>query len=265
MNQRHLEKFRAWFDDYVAGFYGDDPYVNANLKLKEDHSRRVCDEMQYLANELSLGPNQSRIAQALALFHDIGRFEQFAKHRTYNDWVSVDHSLLGVQILQKTNVLAEIPEREKEIIEKAIEYHGLKELPGGLNGDLLLFSRLIRDADKLDIFYVVVKYYGEYKKNPENFMLQLEFPDTPQCSAEVIEAVLDGRRIGYEQLNTLNDMRLLQLGWVYDVNFTATLKRIKQREFLKTIAHSLPKTPKCENVKQTVLAYVNSKITQADN
>jgi len=44
VEQKQLDKFRVWFDDYVAGFYGDDEVINANLKLKEKHSRRTCRE-----------------------------------------------------------------------------------------------------------------------------------------------------------------------------------------------------------------------------
>ena len=85
MEQEQLKKFRAWFDGYTAGFYGDDEHVNANLKLKEQHSRRTCKQMLYLAKELSLADNQRRLAEVIALLHDIGRFEQFVKYGTYND------------------------------------------------------------------------------------------------------------------------------------------------------------------------------------
>ena len=90
MEQEQLEKFRDWFDGYVAGFYGDDEFVNANLKLKEEHSRRTCEEMRYLACELGLSGNQKRIAEVIAILHDVGRFEQFVKYRTYNDPRSVN-------------------------------------------------------------------------------------------------------------------------------------------------------------------------------
>jgi len=61
MKQQQLDKFRVWFDDYVAGFYGDDEFVNVNIKLKEDHSRRTCKEMLYLAEQLNLSANQRLI------------------------------------------------------------------------------------------------------------------------------------------------------------------------------------------------------------
>ena len=262
MEQGQLDKLREWFDNYVAGFYGDDVYVNANLKLKEDHSRRTCDEMRYLVEELSLSDNQKRIAELIALFHDIGRFRQFVKYRTYNDTRSIDHCLLSLEVLRETKVLDEIEKEEKQLIEKAIEYHGQKRLPGGLDGECLLFSQLIRDADKLDVFYVVTESCKQYRKNPDEFNLEVEFADVPRYSKQILEDILRGRLVDYSRLRTLNDMKLLQLGWVYDVNFTATLKRIRQRRFLEQIIDFLPRTEDIERVKAKIFEYVDSRIKQ---
>jgi len=260
MEQEQLEKLRVWFDDYVAGFYRADEFINANLKLKEEHSRRTCEEMLYLAQELGLADNQKRIAEVIALFHDIGRFEQFVRYRTYNDGRSMNHCLLGLEVLGETKVLDGVERKERELIEKAIEYHGLKELPGNLDGECLLFSRLIRDADKLDILYVVTEYYRQYRDNPQEFMLELEFPDEQGYSPELVEEILRGRQIDYGEVRTLNDAKLLQLGWVYDVNFTVILKRIKQRRFLEMLFDFLPETRDIERVKEKIFGYVDFRI-----
>jgi hypothetical protein len=262
MEQGQLDKLKAWFDDYVAGFYGEDAYINANLKLKEDHSRRTCDEMRYLAEELSLNDNQMRVAELIALLHDIGRFGQFVKYKTYNDTRSEDHCLLSLKVLRETKVLDGIDKKEKQLIEKAIKYHGQKQLPGGLDGECLLFSQLIRDADKLDVFYVVTEYYRQYRDNPDEFMLKLDFPDEPRYSKRILEDILQGRLVDYKSLQTLNDARLLQLGWVYDINFAATLKRIRQRRFLERIIEFLPRTEDIERVKAKIFKYVDSRIKQ---
>ena len=145
MNDGQLEEFRVWFTDYVADFYGDDEFVNANIKLKEDHSMRVCDEVNYLADSLGLEENKRRIAYVCALFHDLGRFRQFIKWRTYNDAKSESHSELSLDILKQTGILANLEAEERFLIEEAIKYHGIKELPADLDGDRLLFSKLIRD------------------------------------------------------------------------------------------------------------------------
>jgi len=129
----------------------------------------------------------------------------------------------------------------------------------------LLFSQLIRDADKLDVFYVVVESCKQYRKNPDEFNLEVEFADVPRYSKQILEDILRGRLVDYSRLRTLNDMKLLQLGWVYDVNFTATLKRIRQRRFLEQIIDFLPRTEDIERVKAKIFEYVDCRIKQQSN
>ena len=262
MEQEQLKKFRAWLDDYVAGFYGDDEFINANLKLKQDHTRRTCDQMLFLAKELGLSDEQKRIAEVIALFHDIGRFEQFVRYGTYVDGRSVNHCLLGLEVLRKTKVLEAVDAGERQLIEKAIEYHGSKELPPDLNGDCLMLSKLIRDADKIDSLYVMTDCYRKYVDNPQGFKLELELPDQPGYSKEVLDELLAGRRIDYGELRTLNDMKLCLLGWVYDVNFVPTLKRIKQLRLLEILVDFLPKTEDIKRVRQKIFEYVDFRISQ---
>ena len=262
MKQEQSEKFKVWFDDYVAGFYGDDEFINANIKLKDEHSRRTCQEMLELADELGLSASQRRTAEVIAILHDIGRFEQFVKYRTYNDPRSVNHCLLGLEVLRPTKVLEQLEDEERQLVERVIEYHGLMELPAGLDGECLLFSKLLRDADKLDIFYVVTDYYKQYRDDPEGFKLEVELPDEPGYSAEVVEGILSEQRIDYSQLRTWNDMKLCQVGWVYDINFAPTLKRIRQRRFLEKMFDFLPVTEDIKKVRQKIFEYVDSRIAQ---
>lgn len=255
-----MKNLRLWFNAYVHRFYGDDEYVNENLRLKDNHSRRTCEEILYLAEELGLSDNQKRIAETIALLHDIGRFKQFVTYRTYNDPRSVNHCLLGVEVLRDSKVLDDLDDQEREFIEKAIEYHGQRELPEGLDGQCLLFSKLIRDADKVDIYRVVTDYYAKYQADPDGFKLEVELPDEPWYSAHVVKGIMSGEKIHYNNMRTLNDMKLLQLAWVYDVNFTATLKRIRQRGSLEKIIDFLPTTEDIKKVESRVLEYVDERI-----
>ena len=262
MDGSQLSRLKKWFDEYVAGFYGKDRYINTNLKLKEDHTHRTCCEILWLASQMKLNPLQTRIAETIALFHDIGRFEQFVRYQTYNDARSIDHCQFALQVIRKTGVLEELEHKEKDIIETAIEHHGSLELPGNLDSEVLLFSRLIRDADKIDILHIVTGYYEQYVENPQDFLFELEFPDTDEYSSDVLSDVLNGRRTDYKKLHTLNDMKLLQLGWVYDVNFAATLKRIKQRELLEKLVRFLPDTEDIKKAHSRIMAYVEGRIAE---
>lgn len=260
MNKEQLEKIRAWFDGFTAEFYCDEEYVNSNLKLKEDHSRRVCEEALFLADELGLDENKRLLAETIALLHDVGRFPQFAKYRTYHDPRSVNHCLLAVDVIKEHKLLDAFEPEEKEMILKAIEYHGLKQLPANLDEETLLFSRLIRDADKLDIYRVVTRGYIQQREDPDNFKFELELPDEPRCSPEIIEGILKGEHIDYAKLQTWNDLKLINLAWVYDVNFIPTLNRIKERGELETIIGLLPDTPDIRKVRDKILAYADSRI-----
>ena len=262
LEQAQLDKFRIWFDAYVAGFYGDDETINANVTLKEDHSRRTCNQMLYLVGELGLDENQKLISQAIALLHDVGRFEQFTKYRMYSDAKTVDHCRLGLEVLEKNQVLDGVDLREKQLIERAIEYHGRKELPPGLDDQCLLFSKLIRDADKLDAYYVVMKYYEQYRGNPQNFKLGIELPDEPGYSEHLVDELLSGRCVDNSELRVLNDLKLSLLGWIYDVNFASTLKRIKQCEYLERLLGFLPQDENIKKIREKILGYVDFRIKQ---
>ena len=48
MQKQQLEAFRRWLAEYAAGYYKDDVFVIANLKLTEPHTRRVCEDVHYL-------------------------------------------------------------------------------------------------------------------------------------------------------------------------------------------------------------------------
>jgi hypothetical protein len=122
------------------------------------------------------------------------------------------------------------------------------------------FAKLIRDADKIDIFELLVENYRLMAEEPEKFKWEVEFPDTPECNPEVIDALRNGQLIHYDQIKTINDAKLLQLGWVYDVYFDYSLQQISDRGYLQAIINLLPKTNEIRQVSDCVLSYVEDRI-----
>ena len=199
------------------------------------------------------------LAETIALFHDVGRFPQFKQYRTYKDQISENHCLMALVVLRENKVLDELPDDERAVIEKAIEFHGAKELPE-MDGRTLHFTKMVRDADKLDIFELLVENYRILANEPEKFKWELEFPDTPECNPEIIDALLKNQLIDYGAIKTINDAKLLQLGWVYDVYFDHTIKQIYDRGYLQAIIDLLPKTEEIRKVTSHILGYVNQRI-----
>jgi len=265
MDAGEYEQLRMLFNDYAKSFFGDDNYINANLQLKLDHTYRVFDEMRYLADRLKLSQPNKMIALTTALLHDIGRFPQFVRYKTYNDCRSINHCKLGANELLRLKVLDAFPEQERRYILAAVKYHGAVDLPADLSGETLLHCRLIRDADKIDIYHVVLTCYAEYLKDPQHFQLELDFPDTPGYSPELLESLSQGQPLLYSRLKTLNDLKLMQLGWVFNINFTAALERIQQRGYLKQLADYLPDVPELKQFCCMVFDYVDRRIAEGEN
>lgn len=264
MKTQDLEYFKNFFKDYAASFYGDDDYVNANLKLKEDHTLRVCSEMVSLIEGLSLNAQQGLIAETVALFHDIGRFPQFAQYRTFMDVKSENHSKLSLKVLQENNVLDRLSDHEAKTIRTAITLHNQKVLPKDLDEDTMLFAGLIRDADKIDIYYLAIKNYQEFESCPEGLVYEVDDTDKEAFSPEIIDTILAGFPVSYHELRTLNDVKLLQLGWVLDINFNPALRIIRQRRYLLQLLAMLPRTPEITNLGQHIFKYLDSRLEEDD-
>ena len=171
----------------MASFYGDDEFINANLKLKENHTTRVCKETKLLANRLSLEQDQAILAHAIALLHDVARFPQFAQYKTYWDHKSLNHCTKAVEILQQQKVLENLDPYERDIILAAIKFHGEKTIPDDLDADTAFFSKLIRDTDKIDIYYESINKIIEYRACPEKYPYEVELPDKPGLGIELNE------------------------------------------------------------------------------
>lgn len=262
MEPRWLDELKGWFADFTNRFFCQDEYVNLHLRLKQEHTARTREQILYLAERLGLDENKTRVAETIALLHDVGRFPQFARYRTYNDTRSVNHCCLGVEVLHQEKVLESLPPQEKQWIRTAVAHHGRKALPADLDDDTLLFLKMIRDADKLDIFRIVADIYRLHKRDPKSLSFELELPDEPRMSPEVVDAVLNGRLIEYGSLRTLNDIRLCQIGWVYDLNFAASVERFDAGNYLDELFSYLPQTPDIVEARRRIRRYMDERVTR---
>ncbi len=253
-----LKDLKEWFSRYVQSFYSVDPIVQEALLLKEKHSLRVCNEILDIGKQLDLSHNYLRLAEGMALFHDIGRFEQFTRYQTFVDKKSENHGELGVKVLQKENTLAALDKDTRELIMKAISYHNRLSIPEDESHICTYFSKLLRDADKLDIFNLVSTYY-HVNHTERSAAVELDLPDTDEVSEEILTSLLEGKMISIQQLRSLNDFKLLQMGWVYDINFQPTFQMIYERGYLKKIRETLPASEKIDQIYSKLMSYLKEK------
>ena len=236
-----LPKLKTWFEEYTLQFYSDDPIVQENMDLKREHTLKVCEAIVDIGRSLDLSQDDLCVAESAALLHDIGRFEQFKQYKTFADYKSEDHAALGVTIIQANHVLSDLESDTARLIVRAVKYHNRAALPSGEEERSLFFLKLLRDADKVDIWRVVTDYY-QNAGCKRNKAIELDLPDSPQISDSVYKTLMNGKLVQMSDLKTLNDFKMLQIGWIYDINFPRTVQIIRENKYLEKIRDVLPKT-----------------------
>ena len=259
INQETVSALRAWFSDYVQTFQSGNPEHDRNIDLKDEHTRRVCTEILDIGRSLRLNPEELCLAEIIALFHDVGRFEQYARYGTFSDHRSENHAELGVKILRKHDVLEGLKQSERELILRVISYHNRPDLPEKETKECLFFTKLLRDADKVDIWRVVTDYY-QRKNGLRNATIELGLPDTPEISDEAYADLMAGRIVKIHSIKTLNDFKVLQMALIYDVNFPRTFQIIRERGFMEMIRDALPQSAKVLEMYSTIRSYLEKHV-----
>ena len=256
ITKKDVDDLKAWFDDYVCTFKTGDEDQRENIALKEEHSRRVCREILDIGKDLGLDEHALCLSEIIALFHDIGRFEQYARYHTFVDSRSIDHALLGVKILEDNAVLRGLDKPVQDLILRTVRYHNRATLPREETETCLFFTKLLRDADKLDIWKVVTDHYHQ-EKDKRNDAIGYGLPDTPVISEEVYRDLMNKKIVDIKHVRNLNDFKLLQIGWVFDINFSPTLQRVKTRHYLDMIYDVLPKSKKIQDIFAIAQSFLN--------
>ena len=90
---RHTRAFQAHAQAFLAGSEED----ARNVRIKIDHSLRVLGKAEALTRAEGLPASLAEQAWLAALYHDVGRFDQYARYRTFSDAASENHARLGVR------------------------------------------------------------------------------------------------------------------------------------------------------------------------
>lgn len=228
-----LNDLYHWFNNYVKSFYTSDKEIQSMVSVKEEHTQLVAVHCRKLAEFLTLTPEDVVLAEAVGLCHDVGRFKQATLYRTFQDPVSVNHGLLGVKELKSEGIDQRLNSTVWKTLAFAVSCHNAAVIPGHPAEKPLLFAKLVRDADKLDIYRVL----------PPK-------PATGGCSPELVAAMLAGRQLDYREIKTPDDRKLILLSWIYDVNFPWTLRQINSQGYIDALFDAITPSPQLTEIRR---------------
>ena len=141
----------------------------------------------------------------------------------------------------------------------AVENHNKRLIPKTEANNELFFSKIIRDADKIDIMDMAVKEYSKKNKTKnEAFTLGLE--KTFAVSKPVINSIVAGKLPDKKDLKTVNDFKLLQMAFVFDLNFKKSFSIVNQKQYLKQLFESLPKSDRIFDAYRVTKIHVENHI-----
>ncbi len=245
LTEEDFEKCSKVFDEYVHNYNFDDDMIDR----KYHHSYTVAALMEELSKRFNLTEEQTVLAKVIGLLHDIGRFEQVRKYHSFSD-KNMDHADESCYYLfDKGHIKDFIDSRlYDEIIEHAIKYHNKFMLPEEDRGRL--FSRMIRDMDKVDI----------YKQKAKAFKNSFGYDEV---SEDVLNNYCAEKTISLKTIKGKSDRVLLDLAFVFDINFQESLDILREtgnlNRFIESIDVKEDKKEEFERLKEKVLNKIKEK------
>jgi len=200
------------FDKYANKY----DLSNNNLKSKYNHSYRVMKYMVDYATMLGFNEHDIELSKIIGLLHDYGRFEQYTRYNSFIDRDTVDHADLSVEELFDKNEIVNYTDLKDEydLIKFAIKNHNKLSIEDTDELRYIKFAKLIRDADKVDIMYVLT---NEIIRNGTD----------DEITKEVIECIKEHRAVPRKIVNNENDRILVDFSFAFDLNYDVCLKDYK--------------------------------------
>lgn len=253
-----IEKASRVFKEYVK------PYDmnNGKIAIKVKHTYKTVEVAKEIAEDLKLDEEQVLLAQLIGLLHDIGRFEQVRIYDTFRDKDSIDHAELGNKILFNDGLIRKFIEDSKydKIIYKAIKNHNKFKIEDGLNKEELLHARIIRDADKTDIFRVFV----EDIENNKNVLYDYKEISKQEISPKIMKDFSEYKQSNRDYFTKDIDDYINIIAFIFDYNFITGLRKIQQNNYIEKIMKPICicKTTKeqMQNVIKIANKYINERI-----
>lgn len=235
------------FYEYVQSYDMNNNLIN----LKYYHSLRVYELSNKIGKSIMFDNESMDIANLIAILHDIGRFEQIKIYNTLIDAKSTDHAQLGVEMLFDKNIIREFIGDNKydNIIKTAIYYHNKFQLPNDLDKKTLPFCKIIRDADKLDI----------YKLITEDRPLVINNDD--EVTNSILTNFLDGNTADISKSKTSKDRVIFFLSFIFDLNYKYSLDYIIENNYIDKIIAPLDGELK-KIIKDKLNDYIDEKIKE---
>ncbi len=223
-----LAKAKKYFYQYTGSY---DPGVS-RIRLKITHIEHVAANSRKIAQLIGLSTEEQDLAELIGWLHDIGRFEQVRLYNTFADRQSINHAEKGVEVLFEDCEIRNFISSSQydQIIKRAVLNHNKYKIDDDLSSQEQLFCKIIRDADKLDIFrdFLTEKLEDLVRMDSEDVSAEV-------LSPEFYQAFHDEKPLRFADCKTNMDFLVCILAFIYDFNFEEVLGLILEQNYIPRI------------------------------
>ena len=251
---RHIEFFTGFANSHLCGDTANDYHI----RLKRDHSLRVLENAQTIISEEGITGHTAELTALAALYHDIGRFPQFAKYATFKDADSVNHGRLGTLSLRTLGLPETGSAADWRLIRAAVGLHNVKNVNPRTPPLLATMVNVTRDADKVDIYAVILAHLKQ-ENDPNRVVIHSLEEHPTKYSASVLETIIAGTMCDYGILRYANDFILLLIGWLFMLNYDTSVRLLARRDLIEQAFLLLPKTDEIQQLEEKALAFMHYK------
>ena len=242
------------FDKYTKKY----DMFDKRIKRKYNHSYRVEKLSNEIAGSLNLDVDEINVSTLIGLLHDIGRFEQLRQYNTFRDSESFDHGDFGATYLQENLRDFINTDVYDSIITTAVKNHNKFQIDEDVKDDALLFSKIIRDADKIDILYETTCIFWENEEDIINNSVLTDYAYNSIKKFELIKYTKDN------QLENLDGI-VKNLAFIFDLNFKKSFEILKEVNYINTIINrfnyrDLKTKERMREIQILLNDYIDSKI-----
>lgn len=265
INREHIKKtFQEYTDRYDS--------TNPKIKLKIDHTYRVADLCEQIAQSLELSAAEVDLAWLSGMLHDVGRFEQLRRYNTFSDAQSIDHARFAVELLYDEGLIAdyvpeisttelvadagtwrsmggvnESPTAQSEdmplsdilqTLRIAIGEHSAYRIQKGLDERTRMFCQILRDADKVDIFRVICDTPME-----EVYGFQTKDILRSAITPEVMQAFYEHHAVLRKLKKCPADYIVAHGSLTFELVYPESLRIAKEQGYLKQMMSFQPENP----------------------
>lgn len=251
-----LRKCRIEFEGYLQLAAVESPENHLMIQELKAHSQRVAGNSILLANSALLSQEDKHLTEIIALLHDIGKVEMIISNAEISG-IQKDHALVSVKVIRQMEFFCLLTEEVQSIVLNSVEHHNKVKLPKLDTEQQTLFARLLRDADKLDIYDSSLRFFKE-KMGFQPLMTTI-LSNTPLISDKILKSIQAGKSASVDDLKTMNDYKLFLISMTFDLNFKYTFRIMSEKQYVQKIYETLPKRDQIIEAYRGVKLFIENK------